>query len=321
MNPYIQERLACLICHQALTRQDGGFRCPECDLSFPTWQGVPCLFGPGKEDLWAGNRSGLMRLLDENPQFRENLERQPEEALNGADTFAKAGLLQDQGRFLEAARLQQAAGEKCYSPAYRQSFRAHLDFIAESLGDCPGPVVDIASGRGMLLSHLLGRVEAPLVAADLSPTVLANGLAVCYPEEVASGRLTLLALDATSLPFRDNSLPAVTTCVGLQNIPNPEQAVRELRRVCAGIFYALCFFFPEDDWENQGAAAQFGLDGAYSQRRLTGLLESCGWNVRCFETPAFYMEPTPVGKAVPGYQVDGLPVAATNAQFITLVCE
>lgn len=262
-----------------------------------------------------------MRLLDENPQFREDLESQPEEALNGADTFAKAGLLQDQGRFLEAARLQQAAWEKCYSPAYHQSFLAHLDFIAQSLRDCPGLVVDVASGRGTLLNHLLSRVGAPLVASDLSPTVLANGLAVCHPDEIASGRLTLLGFDATALPFRDRSLPAITTCVGLQNIPNPERAVRELRRVCAGTLYALCFFFPEDDAENQGAAARHGLDGAYSRRQLTGLLEGCGWHVRGFETPAFPMEPTPMGKAVPGYQVDGLPVAATNAQFITLVCE
>lgn len=313
------ERLSCPVCRGTL--ESGSLRCDSCGLTFPQAQNVPCLFGPGKEDVWANNQSGLDRLFAENPQIAAALEQADNASLNGADLSAKAGLYQAQGRLREAAELFQAAWRKCYPAEYIRTFEDHLDFIAGQLADCPGPVVDIASGRGTLVSQLLDKTSVPVAATDLSPSVLSGYQAARWPEQVESGRLTLLAFDATAVPFQDRSLPAVTTCLGLQNIPGPERAVRELRRACSGTLYALCMFFPEDDRENQDAAARFGLEGAFSRERLTGLMERCGWKVTCFETPSFPMGPTPVGKVVAGMVFDGLPVCETQAQFITLICE
>ena len=314
----LKKALACPVCHGPLTEE---LSCPQCGLIFTAYQGIPCLFAPGKEDLWEKNQSGLAVFFQENPAIAQSLEEAPESALNGADLAAKAGLLQMRGRFREAAELHQAAWHKCYPAEYIHSFRARLDKIAACVAGCPGPVVDIASGRGMLIARLLEKTAVPLAATDLSPSVLAEYQASRWPEELKRGRLTHLAFDANAMPFGDKTLPVLTSCMGLQNISNPEQTARELRRVCGGRLYALCCFFPEDDRENQEAAAHLGLDGAFSQTALTAILERAGWKVSALEGPVFCQPPTPVGEIVPGMRVDALPVRETKTRFTTLLCE
>lgn len=273
------------------------------------------------KDTWDENRSGLARFFDGHPDIAAALDESDNDSLNGADLAAKSALYQDRGLLREAAELFQQAWRKCYPAEYISAFETELDFIAGELVNCPGPITDIASGRGMLAEKLLAKTRAPINATDLSQSVLRDHLGARFPEEIKSGRLTLTACDARSLPFPDGALPAVTTCLGLQNIPGPERALRELRRVCGGRLYALCMFFPDNDRENQEAAARLGLEGAYSKKELTGLLERCGWQVSCHEGPAFRLPPTPVGVVVPGAGFDALPVRETNAQFVTLICD
>ncbi len=316
--PPLREALACPVCHGPLAED---FSCAQCGLHFPVYQGIPCLFAPGKEDLWAQNQSGLAEFFQENPAVAQNLEQTPEEILNGADLAAKAGLLQIQGRFREAAQLHRAAWRRCYPAEYIRAFEAQLDGIAAQAADCPGPVVDIASGRGMLISCLLEKTAVPLAATDISPSVLDEYQASRWPEQLESGRLTHLAFDANAMPFADGSLPVLTSCLGLQNIPNPEKTVRELRRVCGGKLYVLCCFFSEEDRENQEAAARLGLAGAFSQAALTAMLEGAGWRVSALEGRSFRQPPTPEGEVVPGMRVDALPVRETEARFTTLLCE
>lgn len=273
------------------------------------------------KDSWEENKSGLALFFEEHPEVVRALDEAGSDSLNGADLAAKSALYQSRGLFKEAAELFRDAWRKCYPAEYIRAFEAELDFIAGELAGCPGPVTDIASGRGMLVEKLLEKTGAPITATDISQSVLMSHLGARFPEEVKSGRLTLTPCDAGALPFPDGSLPAVTTCLGLQNIPGPERAVRELRRACGGKLYALCMFFPDDDRENQEAAARLGLEGAYSKKELIGLLERCGWRVSCHEGPANKLPPTPVGVVVPGAGFDALPVAETEARFVTMVCE
>ncbi len=277
--------------------------------------------GNEKNDSWDENKSGLALFFLEHPEAARALEEADNDSLNGADLACKSALCQQRGMYLEAAEMFRAAWRKCYSEEYIREFGAQLDFIAGELKSCPGPIVDIASGRGMLVEKLLEGARAPITATDLSPTVLKEHLGARFPNETESGRLTLTPCDATALPFPDSSIPALTTCLGLQNIPGPERTVRELRRVCEGRLYAMCAFFPEDDRENQEAAARLGLPGAYSQSKLQGLLERCGWRVAPHEGRPFRTMPTPVGVVVPGAGFDALPVVETTSWFTTLICE
>lgn len=312
--------LRCPVCRGTLEMTEQ-LRCRNCGTEFPQVNNVPCLFGPGKEDIWASAQSGLAQILKEHPEIASALEHAGETSLNGADLSAKASMLRLQGRFREAAGLHELAMLRCYPREYIDGLQAQMDFIAESLKGYAGPVLDIASGRGMLISSLLDKTEAALIASDLSPTVLADYQASRWQEHIDSGRLDLMAFDAMNMPFRNGSAMAATTCLGLQNIPGPEAAIRELRRVCGGKLYALCLFFPEDDETNQKAAAKLGLDGAFSLERLLELMKSCGWRITVHEGEWFRMRPTPEGQLVAGMKVDGLPAASTRCRFCTLIGE
>ena len=273
------------------------------------------------KDSWEENKDGLSAFLRQHPEVAMALDETDESSLNGADLACKSSLLQERGLMREAAELFQMAWRKCYPEEYIREFEGQLDFIAGELQNCSGPIVDIASGRGMLVERLLKSTTAPVTATDLSESVLLDHLGCRFPDQVRSGRLNLTPCDAKNMPFPDGSIPALTTCLGLQNIPGRERAAGELRRVCGGRLYALCMFFPDGDAENQGAVKSLGLEGAYSQGRLAALLESCGWRVSPHEGQRFRLPPTPTGVVVPGAGFDALPVVETEAWFVTFVCE
>lgn len=313
------QALICPICHEPLEPGEAGFHCAGCQESFPTVEGVPALFSGAGQDIWKENKNGLALYLEAHPEARAALENTPETTLNGADLSAKASLLRHSGKEEEAVRIWELAILRSYPQAYLQTFSQQMDFICNRLSDVTEPVVDFASGRGMLLSRLLRQCKAPLLASDLSPTVLGS-LLRRFPAETAAGRLFTLAFDAKAIPFSDGSLPYLTTCLGLQNIPQPEEALRELRRACGGTLFALCMFFPEEDRENQETARQHGLGGAFSQNQLTSLLEKTGWQVTPHNSAKFILPPTPKGKIIEGMGMDALPVQETTAWFSTLVC-
>ncbi len=272
-------------------------------------------------DAWAENQSGLSQFFREQPEVVRALDEADNMSLNGADLACKSALYKERGLLREAAELFRLAWRKCYPADYVREFESHLDFIAKELAGCPGRVVDIASGRGMLVERLLCGLNTKVTATDVSESVLEDHLGCRFPGQVKSGQLKLTACDAKALPFPDGSVAAVTTCLGLQNIPGPERVIRELRRVCRGKLYALCEFFPEDDRENQEAAKALGLEGAYSQDRLAQLMEGCGWRVSCHEGARIKLPPTPVGVVAPGAEFDALPVVETETRFVTFICD
>jgi ubiquinone/menaquinone biosynthesis C-methylase UbiE len=91
-------------------------------------------------------------------------------------------------------------------------------------------MLDIATGTGIVLR--LARARHPglgrLVGLDLTPGMLevAREKSVGLDIEFVEG-------DATALPFEDESFDLVTCQQGLQFFPEPQQALREFRRVLA----------------------------------------------------------------------------------------
>ena len=117
--------------------------------------------------------------------------------------------------------------------AARQSIYAYqqppIDLAREVLSlvapDGHEVVVDIGCGNGPYLAELVRRGHAgPLVGADLSPGMLM----------AAQGRApgaALLVADATALPIPDAATDLTLAMHMLYHVPEPEHAVRELRRV------------------------------------------------------------------------------------------
>ena len=86
-------------------------------------------------------------------------------------------------------------------------------------------VADIGCGNGRYLAELARRGHAgPMVGADLSPGMLL----------AAGGRTPeagLLVADATALPFPDATADLTLAMHMLYHVPEPDRAVRELRRI------------------------------------------------------------------------------------------
>lgn len=100
----------------------------------------------------------------------------------------------------------------------------------------PARILDLATGSGDLaLALARGLPKSEIVAADFSADML----------EIARGKgvtNTVLA-DARQLPFPDASFDAVTVAFGLRNMPDWQEALREMARVLKVEGYVLILDF------------------------------------------------------------------------------
>lgn len=109
-----------------------------------------------------------------------------------------------------------------------------LDAIvaAVSSHDCK-VVLDIASGRGLLLTELVKalREDVHVICVDLSAFVLRYDHQK-FKRIAPNARISYLACDATNLPLKDNVVDAATTYCGFSNmIGCADRALREAHRV------------------------------------------------------------------------------------------
>jgi SAM-dependent methyltransferase len=115
-----------------------------------------------------------------------------------------------------------------------------IDLAAPAAGET---VVDVGCGNGMYLAELAGRgLVGGMLGVDMSPGMLTAARerlgTVAGPVQLrgsgakaATGSVALLAADATALPIRDGVADLALAMHMLYHVPEPEHAVRELRRV------------------------------------------------------------------------------------------
>jgi SAM-dependent methyltransferase len=125
--------------------------------------------------------------------------------------------------------------------AARQSIYAYqrprVDLAARVLdlaGLAPSDTLaDVGCGNGMYLAELTGRgLPGQVIGVDLSPGMLAAARQRLLP--AAAGRAARVALavgDATALPLRDGVADVTLAAHMLYHVPEPADALRELRRV------------------------------------------------------------------------------------------
>lgn len=99
----------------------------------------------------------------------------------------------------------------------------------------PSLVIDIASGRGMLLEKLLSAdsIDLPftLVATDLSFEIMAKDR-LKFKKLFPDKSLVYIACDATNLPFEDDTADAVVSFFGIANMFElMEKGISEASRV------------------------------------------------------------------------------------------
>ncbi|MBZ5672495.1 MAG: class I SAM-dependent methyltransferase [Acidobacteriia bacterium] len=109
--------------------------------------------------------------------------------------------------------------------AWRRATARALREILKRPGSC---VADLCCGTGDLSLYLRRQSAGLVVGADFCRPMLTlarRKAAAC------GGHIHFLEADALSLPFRDESLDAVTVAFGFRNLANYHRGVEEMRRV------------------------------------------------------------------------------------------
>lgn len=104
----------------------------------------------------------------------------------------------------------------------------HEDALTAAGGIAGARVLEVGCGAGDFAVHL-ARLGADVTAVDFSPAAV----------EIAQGKtggdganVRLLTADAQHLPFENESFDIVFSCECLEHLPDPQQALREMARVC-----------------------------------------------------------------------------------------
>ena len=110
-------------------------------------------------------------------------------------------------------------------------------------------VADIGCGNGHYLAELARLGHAgPVLGADMSPGML-------LAARIGAPRAGLMVADAAALPVRDGAAGLTLAMHMLYHVPEPDRAVRELRRIT-----------------RPGGRVIVGLNGADHLRELRGLI-------------------------------------------------
>jgi uncharacterized protein YbaR (Trm112 family) len=330
MHTYLIEMLECPACHNKLdwviTEQNENrietaeAHCNACAATYPVRDGIGLFLTPKlqRNDLWEQVDSGLMQHLREHPELERQLMEAPLNTLAPTDQFFRAGVLEEQGNFIEAQTIADLADKGLYTPELINCRNSQLDYVVEWLSTTEGPIVDLASGMGYLVEKVVRELKRPIVATDFSPRVLRRDRK--WLESFALyDYVSLLAFDARCTPFKEGSITTLTTYVGLPNIEEPGSLLVELRRIVAGVFLAISQFYPEEDEANAKVIHEAKLDPLLYRRTALQHFAEAGWKVEMKNTCMGEAHPTPPSVVLDGARVDGLPVANTNLEWCVLL--
>lgn len=115
----------------------------------------------------------------------------------------------------------------------RQNQQRILDTLAAELSGETGYIVDIASGRGMLLSRLAAGLKdsVHLIATDLSFEVLMYDR-IKLKKINPRLRVSFIACDAANMPLREGSADAAVSFYGIMNMVGlTEKGIEEASRI------------------------------------------------------------------------------------------
>jgi uncharacterized protein YbaR (Trm112 family) len=329
VHPYLEDMLQCPACHGALAWEvskrrgdqieEAEARCVACGATYPVCEGIGVFLTPDlpRKDLWEQVDIRLTEHLREHPDIERQLLEVPLDALAPADQFYRALALEERGEFAQAKAAADSARPRLYTAEYLACHERQIGYVVERLTASDGPIVDLASGRCELVEGLARRLTRPIVATDFSPRVLRRDLRWLQSLGLHEW-VSLLAFDARRTPFKDGVVEALTTNLGLPNIEQPGNLLRELRRIVGGTFLAISQFYPEDDEANVQALRQAGLSALVFRRSTLEHFPAAGWQVELANMCTGKAQPTPTGVVLEGAAIDAFPVAETTLEWCVL---
>ncbi len=329
MQEFVVKMLCCPACHDQLAwevREKFTHRiihadasCAGCGAVYQVREGIGNFVVDAEDgvDLWQQVDSALLDHLEEHPEVKKKLLYGPVDALSPADQFFRSMALEELGEFEKSRTLEAKANHGIYTEAYMACWDSQIEYVVKELAQGSGPVVDIASGHGYLAEKILLETERPMIITDFSPHVLRRNKQ--WLESVGEyHRVSLLAFDARQTPFKDDAVSCMTTNLGLPNIENPGDLMKELGRVMDGRFLAISHFFPEIENANAELLRQHQLEEAAYKRLALEAFQAAGWQVTVENGCTGLAKPTAASELLDGIRIDGLPVVETDLEWCVL---
>ncbi len=136
-------------------------------------------------------------------------------------------------------------------------------------------ILDVGSGAGQLVRHLLKRADAAagITCVDLSPEMLRRARA-----RLRSDRLRFFAADITQLPFADATFDCVTCGYVLEHVPDPALGLRELCRIMQP--QARMLLLTTEDNMAGAWTSRLWRCQTYNRQVLYGICDEAGLKVR-----------------------------------------
>lgn len=332
MHSYLIQMLECPVCHNQLDwtiieRSDkriltADICCQACHATYVVRDGISLFLPPNvsRDDLWQQADNQLTQYLRQHPDVERRLMQSSLDTLSPADQFFRALALEERGNYAEAKAIEDLSNAGSYTSEYLTCWNNQVNYVIEELTLSDGPIIDIASGRCYLVEQLAQRLRHPIVASDFSPRVLQQDRRRLEWRGVYD-RISLLAFDARLTPFKTGMIKTLTTNLGLANIREPGDLLRELRRIGCGKFLAISHFYPENDDANAQKISELGLATLLFRRSALEYFANTGWEVEVVNSCFGKARPTPIGVVLEGASIDTLPVAETMLEWCTLMAK
>ena len=142
-------------------------------------------------------------------------------------------------------------------------------------------VLELATGTGLIAKHIVN-AAAHIEATDASAEMIAEA-----KQDNRSAKLHFSVQDMFRLPYADGSFDAVIVSNALHIVPQPEKALREIRRVLKddGVLIAPTFTHSENSFSGKVRAffmklAGFPLHSRWTSEEYLTFLRQNGWTVR-----------------------------------------
>jgi uncharacterized protein YbaR (Trm112 family) len=294
--------LICPVCHGELksriAKQDeahiieGEFECKNCKRKYPVVDSIGVFLGDGekRDDFWREQEDFATRFRREHPIQFFLLTKTFLGSIKPEHHFLK-------GLLLENEKILERATERIYTKDYLTGYEKTKKVLYEVEKDNPPIILEIACGRGGFFKEFVRsrRGNGVYVATDFSPTVLHSNLKWLRANKLEE-KVTLLAFDAKVAPFRDSSVPAMVSNLGLPNIRNNGKAVQEAFRVLVprGIFITN-FMFTTEQTENYVKSKELGLAQFYVRSGVDEIFRKAGFEFSLEELHRGAVRPTPGG--------------------------
>ena len=142
-------------------------------------------------------------------------------------------------------------------------------------------VLELATGTGLIAKSIVGSA-AHIEATDASEEMIAQA-----QRDNQSAKLHFSVQDMFHLPYADGSFDVIIVANALHIVPEPEKALREIRRVLrdGGVLVAPTFTHADNSFLGKVKAffmklAGFPLHSKWTSREYLAFLRENGWTVR-----------------------------------------